>query len=315
MDKDGVEVPAGLAHYRWLTLCRVLDRALCKMNPRWFPAEGEEATIVGSFCDLRPDDIAAPHYRDPFAIYLMRGAELVLLIAQVLGKRAGYNRGRSVPFTGPVELNLVPWVAGDLGTSLGVATGAALALQQAGGDSVCVCSFGDGTSNRGDFHESLNLAASWSLPIVYVCQNNGWAISQRAADYLRAPVSARAAGYGMPGVSVDGQDIEAVRAAVGVAITRARSGAGPSLVEALTARAAGHWAGDSAAYRGADGGTKMADPLELLAHRLISRGQASPSELREVEETALREVEAALQAAEALPDVDAGDLSPGDVYA
>src|SRR5262245_63161446 len=144
----------------------------------------------------------------------MRGAEMWRLAAQALKKGAGYNQGRSVPFTGPVELNLVPWVAGDLGTTLGVATGASLAFQLAGADRVCVCSFGDGTANRGDFHESVNLAAIWRLPIVYVCQNNGWAISQRASSYLPASVAARAAGYGIPGRTVDGQDVEGVRATV-----------------------------------------------------------------------------------------------------
>ncbi|HEY8744557.1 MAG TPA: thiamine pyrophosphate-dependent enzyme, partial [Chloroflexota bacterium] len=199
----------GLVIYRWLVCCRTLDRALCALKPTWFPAEGEEATIVGSFVDLRPTDAIAVHYRDPFVAYLMRGAELWRLVAQVLGKGAGYNKGRSVPFTGPAELGIVPWVAGDLGTSLGVATGAALAFRQEGSDRVCVCSFGDGTANRGDFHECLNLAACWRLPIVYVCQNNGWAISQPARAYLPAPIVARAAGYGIPGEAVDGTDVAA----------------------------------------------------------------------------------------------------------
>src|SRR5205814_47626 len=114
-------------------------------------------------------------------------------------------------FNGPVELGIVPWVAGDLGTSIGTATGAALAFQYERSDRVCVCSFGDGTANRGDVHEALNLAACWRLPIVYVCQNNGWAISQPATDYLPVGVAARAAGYGIPGECVDGNDVEAAR--------------------------------------------------------------------------------------------------------
>src|SRR5438067_11476663 len=216
--------------YRWLVTCRALEGAIAARNPRWFPAEGEEATVVGSFCDLRPSDAVAPHYRGPFAVYLMRGAEMWRLAAQVLRKGSGYNKGRSVPFNGPIELNVVPWVAGDLGTSLGVATGAALAFQDEGSDRVCVCSFGDGTANRGDFHESLNLAACWKLPIVYVCQNNGWAISQAASTYLPAAVADRASGYGMPGLTVDGNDVEAVRATVAEAIARARREEGPTLI-------------------------------------------------------------------------------------
>src|SRR3954447_22465440 len=96
-----------LETYRWMVLCRVLDRALCATNPRWFPCEGEEATIVGSFFDCQPEDIVAPHYRDPFTVYAMRGAELWRLVAQVLGKPAGYSRGRAVPFTGPVAMGIV----------------------------------------------------------------------------------------------------------------------------------------------------------------------------------------------------------------
>src|SRR5215218_4152290 len=217
--------------YRWLAVARVLDRALCAENPNWFPIEGEEASVVGAFADLRASDVAAPHYRDPFVVYLMRDAEMWRLVAQVLRKGAGYNKGRSVPFNGPFHLRHVPWVAGDLGTTLGTATGAALALQDAGADDICVCSFGDGTANRGDFHENVNLAASWRLPIIYVCQHNGWAISQRATDYLPAPVASRAAGYGMPGFEVDGNDLDVVRRTMTKAIARAREGKGPSLIE------------------------------------------------------------------------------------
>src|SRR5262250_2114769 len=135
MDGDQLEL------YRWMATSRAVGVALSALNPRWFPADGEEATLVGSFCDLRPDDVAAPHYRDPFVVYLMRGAELWRLVAQVLGKSAGYNKGRSVAFNGPLHLGVVPWVAGDLGTTIGTATGAALAFKQQRSDHVCVCSF------------------------------------------------------------------------------------------------------------------------------------------------------------------------------
>lgn len=305
----------GLRVYRWLVVCRELDRALCAANPRWFPVEGEEATVVGSFVDLRPEDIVAPHYRDPFVVYLMRGAEMWRLVAQVLGKAAGYNKGRSVPFNGPVELGCVPWVAGDLGTTLGTATGAALALQQAGSGGVCVCTFGDGTANRGDVHEALNLAACWQLPIVYVCQHNGWAISQPARTYLRAPVAARAAGYGIPGQCVDGNDVEAVRTTVGHAIARARRGEGPSLIEARTWRWGGHWAGDAQTYRAEPTPAWVEDPLDLFAYRLLERGTANLDDLQRVHAEVAAEVEAALERARAAPDAGAAELGLGDVFA
>jgi len=314
----GSERSVGLELYRWMAVCRELDEALCAENPRWFPIEGEEATVVGSFYDLRPADAVAPHYRDPFVVYLMRGAEMWRLAAQVLGKRSGYNKGRSVPFTGPVDRNVVPWVAGDLGTSLGVATGAALAFQDEGSDRVCVCTFGDGTANRGDFHESVNLAACWRLPIVFVCQNNGWAISQVAASYLPAAIVERAAGYGIPGVAVDGADVEAVRAAVGEAVARARGGHGPTLIEARCSRLRGHWAGDAQTYRAAtadqnQGGDE--DPLDLFAYRLLERGEASGGELAAIHDAARAEVRAAVERARADDDAGAAELGLDEVYA
>jgi len=307
-------VSDALATYRWLVVCRELDRALCAENPRWFPIEGEEATVVGTFVDLRPDDGLAAHYRDPFVAYLMRGAEMWRLAAQVLGKAAGYNKGRSVPFNGPVELGIVPWVAGDLGTTLGTATGAALAFQAEGSDRVCVCSFGDGTANRGDFLEALNLAAVWKLPIVYVCQHNGWAISQAAPTYLSAAVAERARGLGMPGVSVDGNDVEAVRSAVGEAVARARAGDGPSLVEARTWRWRGHWAGDTQSYREAVE-PDVEDPLDLYGYRLLDRSQATLADLQRVHGDVENEVRGAMERARAERDAGASELGLDEVFA
>lgn len=270
--------------------------------------------MVGAFCDLRPDDAIAAHYRDPLVIYMMRGAEMARLVAQVLGKVGGYNKGRSVPFTGPVDLKIVPWVAGDLGTSLGVATGAALAFQQEGSDRICVCSFGDGTANRGDFHENLNLAASWRLPIVYVCQHNGWAISQPATDYLPAPVANRAEGYAMPGLAVDGNDLDAVRRAMTEAIARAREGMGPSLIEARTWRAKGHWAADPQDYRAIHQDTPMADPLARYGDCLIQRGEASATDLDMLRDAARAAVASTLEAVRALPDTGEAELGLDEVH-
>jgi TPP-dependent pyruvate/acetoin dehydrogenase alpha subunit len=301
--------------YRWLVLARVLDRALCAENPNWFPIEGEEASVVGAYCDLRPTDIAAPHYRDPFIVYLMRGAEMWRLAAQVLRKGAGYNKGRSVPFNGPFELRHVPWVAGDLGTTLGTATGAALALQDVGTDDVCVCAFGDGTANRGDFHENVNLAACWKLPIVYLCQHNGWAISEPADIYLPAPIVDRAAGYGIPGVAVDGNDVESVRAAVAEAIERARRGDGPTLIEARTWRQRGHWGGDAATYRHGDPPEGVRDPLDVQAERLIARGEIDAETLDLIHTDAKIEVARAVARAKALPDAGLPELGLEEVFA
>jgi len=297
-----------------MVVARTLDRALCAENPNWFPIEGEEATVVGAYCDLRASDVAAPHYRDPFVVYLMRGAEMWRLAAQVLRKGAGYNKGRSVPFNGPFELRHVPWVAGDLGTTLGTATGAALALQDAGTDDVCVCAFGDGTANRGDFHENVNLAACWSLPIVYLCQHNGWAISEPAEIYLPAPIVDRAAGYGIPGVVVDGNDVEAVQAAVGQAIERARRGDGPTLIEARTWRQRGHWGGDAATYRRRGAPETLRDPLSMQAERLLARGLADEATLLRIGDEAEAEVADAVARAKALPEAGLAELGLNEVF-
>jgi pyruvate dehydrogenase E1 component alpha subunit len=245
----------------------------------------------------------------------MRGAKMWRLVCQVLGKVGGYNKGRSVPFNGPVELNVVPWVAGDLGTSLGTATGAALAFQQEGSDRVCVCTFGDGTANRGDVHEAINLAACWRLPIVYVCQNNGWAISQPVDDYVAGSIFLRAQGYGIPGMCVDGNDVDAVREAVAEAVVRARSGLGPSLIEARTWRWRGHWAGDDQAYRHlvvepAD----VEDPLDLYAHHLLARRLADLPQLQSIHAEVEAEVAEAIARAAAEPDAGSAELGLEDVY-
>ncbi|OWT62098.1 pyruvate dehydrogenase (acetyl-transferring) E1 component subunit alpha [Candidimonas nitroreducens] len=300
-----------------MIVCREFESALCAANPRWFSTEGEEAVLVGAFAALEAGDIGAPHYRGPFVAYLMRGADMKTLACQAFGKAAGYNKGRSVPFTGPPELGFVPWVAGDLGSSLGIATGAALALQRTGsGGKACICSFGDGTANRGDFHENLNIAGLWKLPIVYVCQNNGWAISQHVQSYLPAPVVERAAAYGMPGVTVDGNDVQAVYAAVAAARHRAAKGEGPTLIEAMTWRKGGHWSGDKALYKDAAQRAYAApDPIELLKGRLIRDALASEDALENIRGEAAEQARNAVAEAQTRSDAGATELGEHEVFA
>jgi TPP-dependent pyruvate/acetoin dehydrogenase alpha subunit len=307
-----------VAMLRLMILSRVLERACCELNPRWFPAEGEEAVLVGSFYGLRADDVIAAHYRGPFIAYYMRGAELSRLVGQALGKAIGYARGRSLGFTGPVERHIIPWVAGDLGTSLGVATGAAVGLQYEGSERVTVVTFGDGTSNRGDFHEAVNLAAVWKLPIVYVCQHNQYSISLHATQVVAGgSVAARAAGYGIPGVRVDGNDVLAVHQAVQVAVDRARAGDGPSLIEACTYRLGGHWAADPEGYRPeADRETWRArDPIPRLEAHLCEAGDLDREAVERLWEWARAEVGRAVAEAEAAPLAGPEDLGYDQVLA
>ena len=303
---------------RLMILCRVLERTCCELNPRWFPAEGEEGVLVGTFHGLRPDDVIAAHYRGPFIAYYMRGADLARLVGQALGRANGYARGRAPGFTGPVDRCVVPWVAGDLGTSIGVATGTALASAYDGADRVTVLTFGDGTSNRGDFHENLNLAAVWKLPIVFVCQNNQYSISLHASEVLACgQIADRAAGYGIPGRAVDGNDVLAVRQAVQEAVARARAGGGPTLIEACTYRVGGHWASDPGGYRGEDevAGWRERDPIRRLEHSLVAGGDVDPAEIARLWTAAQDEVERAVAEAQAAPPADPADLGLDEVFA
>lgn len=307
-----------VALVRAMILSRVLERACCDLNPRWFPAEGEEAVIAGSFYGLRADDIAAPHYRGPFLTYAMRGASLSRLVAQALAKATGYAGGRALGFTGPADLGFVPWVAGDLGTTIGVATGCALGFRYEGSDRVVVCSFGDGTTNRGDFHEALNLASVWKLPIVYVCQNNQYSISLHTSEVLPVDsVAARAAGYGMPGLAVDGNDVEAVHRAVRDGVTRARVGGGPTLIEARTYRLGGHWASDPGGYRMPDieEEWRSRDPVPRAVAGLLADGIIDEASANTLWVEAHDAVNAAVDEAKRAADPNEADLGGGDALA
>ena len=179
-----------------------------------------------------------------------------------------------------------------------------------------MCAFGEGTANRGDVHEAMNLAACWRLPIVYVCQNNGWAISQAAPTYVAGSIAARAAGYGMPGTCVDGNDVDAVRLAVRESVARARAGDGPSLVESRTWRWRGHWAGDEQTYRSASSEPPdTEDPIDVYGYRLLSQGSATLDELERVHARVEEEVRAAMDRAAAAPEAGEAELGLDDVYA
>ena len=309
----GLEVTSNdrIGLVRAMVLSRVLERACCELNPRWFPAEGEEAVIAGAFYGLRPDDVAAPHYRGPFLAYAMRGASLSRLVAQALAKSTGYARGRALGFTGPAHLGFVPWVAGDLGTTIGVATGCAVGFHYERSDRVVVCSFGDGTTNRGDFHEALNLAAIWKLPIVYICQNNQYSISLHASEVLSIEsIAKRAESYAMPGVAVDGNDVVAVHRAVRDAVARARHGGGPSLIEARTYRLGGHWASDPGGYRMPDveESWRSRDPVPRAVADLLSDGLIDESGAAALWDDARDAVSAAVAAAKLADDPSDADM-------
>ena len=206
---------------------------------------------------------------------------------------------------------------GIVGASLPIATGAGLACKLKGEGAISVCFFGDGASNRGTFHESLNLASAWELPVVYVCENNYYAISscQRVAMAIQ-DIAERATGYGIPGVSVDGNDVLAVFEAAGEAVKRARTGNGASLLVANTWRHRGHFEGEPELYRDQEEHKLWLakDPIPRFEAQLIERGIATTEDLRAIDRNWQDEVRQAVLFAEESPDPAPDELYQ-DVYA
>lgn len=205
---------------------------------------GEEAVAVGVCSALEPTDLITSTHRG-HGHCIAKGGDLNCMMAEIFGKSTGYCRGKGGSMhISDIGLGIVG-ANGVVGGGIPIATGAALSAQYRRSGQVVACFFGDGASNQGSFHESLNLAALWKLPVVYVCENNGYGISvSQARHQAIKDVAIRAQAYGMPGVTVDGNDVEAVYWAAKEAVDRARRGEGPSLVECKTYRWRGHHEGD-----------------------------------------------------------------------
>ncbi|MEQ8433644.1 MAG: thiamine pyrophosphate-dependent dehydrogenase E1 component subunit alpha [Oceanicaulis sp.] len=291
--------------FRLMSASRALDRVYGAHDGHWHGLEGEEAAACGAYYGLRPSDVLAPHYRGaPLAAYA-KGADLETLFKGMMAKRDGYNRGRHRnDVCPPPELNLIGLFTGSLGPPLAYATGAALAAKLDGRDDVAVAVFGDGVSSRGDCHEAMNLASVQALPVIFVCQNNQIAISTRAATGVAGKIADRAAGYAMPGVQVDGNDVLAVRDAMDTAIARARAGAGPSLIEALTYRVSGHFYSDAEDYRDPQeiARWREKDPIARLRRHIVGGGIATEDELDRMAAQIQAEIAETFEKANAAPD-------------
>lgn len=270
---------------------------------------GQEAVAVGACAILEPRDFVTSTHRG-HGHYLAKGGSLRGLIAELYGRATGCCRGKGG------SMHIADVTAGYLGANgvlaagLPLACGVGLSAKLRGTDQVCLCFFGDGAANRGPVHESVNLAAIWRLPVVFLCENNGWASTTAfAASTAGGSIAARAAGYGIPGIEVDGNDAVAVYEAVAGAVARARAGQGPSLLEARTIRWQGHFEGDPQGYRAkaevAEG--RRTDPLVGLADRLRQAGAWDERWAKTTEETILAELDAAVAFAEASPDPHAAD--------
>lgn len=299
------------AAYRAMLVSRGIERFCIEKTPHWYAGLGEEATVVGTFMSLERDDFAAPHYRGSLVITWLRGRPLVEVLACVNQRKGSPTHGRLYgSFVGGLELGVMPYITMVLGPNVAVAAGAALAFQRRGEPRVALASMGDGTTGTGDFHESLNMAASLNLPCVFVCQNNQFSISTSTRSMLACEsIADWASRYGMPAEQVDGNDVEAVHGAVSAAVERARAGDGPSFVEALTYRHTGHFASDPAVYRSPEehDSWMARDPLARAEARLREQGVAEET-LARVREEVAEELRSAAEELEQRPPLTAEDL-------
>src|SRR3981081_585235 len=213
---------------------------------------GEEAVAVGVCSHLTDDDYITSHHRG-HGHCIAKGVDIREMVAELLGREAGACRGKGGSMhIADVHKGMLG-ANGIVGGGFPLATGAGLTCKYNGQGQVAVCFFGDGAANQGTFHESLNLAGIWKLPVIYVAENNGYAESTPVTYHMSCrDIAERAAGYGMPGVTVDGLNVFAVYEAAGEAIARARRGEGPSLIECKTYRYYGHFEGDTVMYRTKD---------------------------------------------------------------
>jgi TPP-dependent pyruvate/acetoin dehydrogenase alpha subunit len=270
---------------------------------------GQEAAIVGACMALRDDDAMTGTHRS-HGHPIGKGADLKALMAELMGKSTGICKGRGG------SMHLADNSVGIIGESaivgggIPLATGVGLSAKVRGTDQVCLCFFGDGAVNQGTFHESLNMASLWKLPVIYFCENNGYAITTSlASSHAQPSVARRADAYGMRGVAVDGQDVRAVYEATCEAVAQARRSEGPTLIEAKTYRFEEHEVGlvvPGKPYRSEEEVEQyrtQRDPLVLFGRVLRTTGFAE-AELKELEDEAVAAVQEAIRFAEAsaLPD-------------
>lgn len=270
---------------------------------------GQEAAIVGACLALRDDDAMTGTHRS-HGHPIGKGADLKALMAELMGKATGICRGRGG------SMHLADNSVGSVGESaivgggIPLATGCGLSAKVRRTDQIALCFFGDGAVNQGTFHESLNMASLWKLPVIYLCENNGYALTTSVERSHGQPsIARRADAYGMPGATIDGQDVFNVYEATSAAAERARRGLGPTLIEAKTYRFDEHQVGlftPGAPYRSLEEieqNKSSRDPLVILRSRLLSQGFDEP-ELRAIETEVERTVQDAISFAEssAYPD-------------
>lgn len=267
---------------------------------------GEEAVAVGACANLRREDYITSTHRG-HGHCIAKGGDLKRMMAELFGKRTGYCKGKGGSMHICVPEIGVVGCSGIAGGGIPIATGVGLSIQCRETDQVCVCFFGDGSSNTGAFHEGINLAALWKLPVIFLCENNLYAISVPVSKSVPTKnVADRAAAYGIPGVVVDGMDVIAVYEAVREAAERARRGGGPTLIECKTYRFRGHFEGDpkrGAIYRSEEEiqEWEKRDPIKNLREKMVGEKILTEKEIDAIEKSVERAVEEAVNFAKESP--------------
>ena len=278
---------------------------------------GEEAVAVGICSALNRDDQIISTHRG-HGHCLAKGADLNRMMAELYGRQAGYCKGKGG------SMHIADFSIGMLGANgivaggIPIVTGAGLAAQLEGKGRVAVSFFGDGASNAGPFHESINIAATWKLPMLYVCENNLYSAGTTAAETLAlSDVAARAAGYGIPGVVVDGNDVMAVYEAAEAAVNRARAGQGPTLIECKTYRWRGHTerpGQEDPRPQDEIETWRQRDPINRFAANLMDQGVLTEEAWEKMDAEILAAIEDAVKFAEESPFPDPG-AAVEDVFA
>ena len=310
-----------LRTYRMMELIRRFEEQVRSMSQGGIVpglvhlAAGQEATNAGTCLHLRRDDFIASHHRG-HGHCLAKGARPDLLMAEILGKRPGYSRGRSGSMHVFDRDNGVLGTNGIVGGGIPLAAGAALSARTRGTDQVAVAYFGDGALNQGLVPECMNMAAIWSLPVIFVCENNGFGEFTAIEDVTAgASLLARGEVFDIPSREVDGMDVIAVGEAFVEAVERARAGKGPSFLLCNTYRFGGHHAGDKQDYKDAEEARlwRERDPILRLARQMIANGMATSGELEVIAGEVDAEVKAAVAFAKQAAEPAASELLD-DVY-
>lgn len=246
---------------------------------------GQEAVAVGTCASLAEDDYITSTHRGHGHV-IAKGAKTDRMMAELFGKKDGYNKGKGGSMhIADIDIGVIG-ANGIVGAGIPIAVGAALAIKKSGTKQVCICFFGDGANNRGTFHEGLNMASIWKLPVVFVLENNLYAETTPVSYHTSiSNISDRAGSYGIPGITVDGNDVLAVYEAVSAAVAGARSGGGPSLVECKTYRLHGHFEGDPQRYKpeGEVSAWWEKEPIERTRRKFVEMGIMTNSDAEQIQ--------------------------------